>query len=138
MNIPLGFFRQRETVKRQSFRTIAATTPARTKRCERAARKGKNTVFGALATINHGYILLSKKLQREEKACPKGCIYCTNRDVECDEHHLVGNCPNFIEERTKALDALDQQPHATSLEAWCRPEGECATASRSCPACSVS
>ncbi|KAG0409979.1 hypothetical protein HPB47_012904 [Ixodes persulcatus] len=47
-----------------------------------------------------------------------------NRDVECDEHHLVWDCPNFEEERTKALDALDQQLRPTSFEAWCPPEGE--------------
>ncbi|KAG0439630.1 hypothetical protein HPB47_016578 [Ixodes persulcatus] len=105
-SIPSGFFRRHETVKLRRLRAHAAITPARTQQWERAARERKNT------------------LRREEEACSKGCIYCTNRDVECDEHHLVWDCPNFDEERTKALDALDQQLRPTSFEAWCRPEGE--------------
>ncbi|KAG0417628.1 hypothetical protein HPB47_005464 [Ixodes persulcatus] len=112
------------TVKLRRLRAHAAITPARTQRWERAARERKHTVDGASIAINHGYSLLPRKLRREEEACSKGCIYCTNHDVECDEHHLVWDCPHFDEERTKALDALDQQLRPTSFEAWCRPEGE--------------
>ncbi|XP_042142358.1 uncharacterized protein LOC121833283 [Ixodes scapularis] len=123
-SIPLGFFRRHQTVKLRRLRAHAAITPARTQRWERAARERKKRVDGASIAIDHDYSLLSRKLRREEEACSKGCIYCTNRDVECDEHHLVWECPNFHEERTKALDALDQQLRPTSFEAWCRPEGE--------------
>ncbi|KAG0418680.1 hypothetical protein HPB47_004662 [Ixodes persulcatus] len=86
-SIPSGFFRRHETVKLRRLRAHAAITPARTQRWERAARERKNTVDGASIAIDHDYSLLSRKLRREEEACSKGCIYCTNHDVECDEHH---------------------------------------------------
>ncbi|KAG0443891.1 hypothetical protein HPB47_014418 [Ixodes persulcatus] len=100
-SIPSGFFRRHETVKLRRLRAHTAITP--------------HPAMGAGGP---------REEEHQEEACSKGCIYCTNRDVECDEHHLVWDCPNFNEERTKALDVLDQQLRPTSFEAWCRPEGE--------------
>ncbi|KAG0420239.1 hypothetical protein HPB47_003595 [Ixodes persulcatus] len=122
-SIPSGTFRRHETVTLRRLRAQAGITPARTQRWERAARERKSKLANASTAVDHDYSLLSKK-QRKEEACSEGCIYCRNRDVKCDECHLIWHCPIFNEERTKALNTLEQQHRPTCFEAWCKPVGD--------------
>lgn len=122
-SIPSGTFRRHETIKLRRLRAQAGITPARTQQWARAARERKTAVTGTAVAADHDYSLLSKKERKEEEACFTGCIYCRNRDVECDERHLVWDCPNFDDERREAMEALGQH-RPPSFEACCRPEGE--------------
>ncbi|XP_040066214.3 uncharacterized protein LOC115316881 [Ixodes scapularis] len=122
--IPSGTFRRHETVTLRRLRAQAGITLARTQRWERAARERKTKLANASTAVDHDYSLLSKKQRKEEEACSEGCIYCRNRDVKCDECHLIWHCPIFNEERTKALNTLEQQHRPTCFEAWCKPVGE--------------
>ncbi|KAG0411802.1 hypothetical protein HPB47_011058 [Ixodes persulcatus] len=123
-SIPSGTFRRHETVTLRRLRAQAGITPARTQRWERAARERKSKLANASTAVDHDYSLLSKKQRKEEEACTEGCIYCRNRDVKCDECHLIWHCPIFNEERTKALNTLEQQHRPTCFEAWCKPVGD--------------